>query len=324
MGTLARDGAPVHAGALSPLNAQGAVEELLHYAKLNIDRFGTGWSIDDRCGEVGIGEMALMWARSGSGKSTWYCNVINNTPHIPTLVVNMEMTPRRQMEWLTAMASNLETPARDIDAVIRYGEDDDRYFEVVSALEQMPDKFPNLWFVSPTRPTVGDIRIIIEDIEMQTGVRPQRLFIDHLGLMSGTEDGYTGYRKLTANLKALSNDEEVGLYVLQQTGRGNGEGGRNDGHLPVKFGDGEYTGEQDADWVYGLFRPDRNPKFKKDRYQFSDPNDYYAMREEYERVRGLTIFQVIKNRPFSDLCEEGIELMYNPHTRRFAEIGAAT
>ena len=314
-------GAPGSPGALTPLTTDGAVHELLDRSRHAVQRFPTGWSMDDRCGQVGVGEMALMWARSSSGKSTWYLNVVNNSREVPTLVVNMEMTPRRQMEWLTAMANDLATPARDIEDVLTFGEDDNRYLPLVSALEDMPRKFPHLWFVSPSRPSVADIEVVMSDIEDSTGVRPQRVVIDHLGLMAGTEDGYSGYARVTANLKGLAMNHEVALIVLQQTGRGNGEGGRNDGHLPVKFGDGLYTGEQDADWVFGLYRPDRNPRFKKDRHQFPDPTDYYQMLDDYERVRGLTIFQTIKNRPFSDLCEQGVHLMYHPHNRRFVEIG---
>lgn len=309
------------AGPLSPLDTSAVVRDLVDYSGRDEVRFGTGWSIDDICGCIGTGEMALMWARSGSGKSTWYLNWIRNTPEVPTLVVNMEMTARRQLEWLTAMTFDLETPGRDIEEVLRAGEEDPRFTEVMSALEQMSDRYPNLHFVTPSRPKAVDLEILLDDIADSTGTKPVRVVIDHLGLVGGTEDGYQGYVKTTADLHSLALAQDVALVVLQQTGRGGGDAGRNDGHLPITFSSGVYSGEQDADWVYGLYRPDRDPKFKRSEYQFENRLDYLNMREAYEKVRGLVVMQVIKNRPFGDVCEEGITFVYDSHSRRYTEIG---
>src|SRR3546814_18330677 len=98
--------------------------------------------------------------------------------------------------------------------------------------------------------------------------------------------------------------EGCAIYVLQQTGRSDGNGGRNDGHLPLTMTSGLYGGEADADWVFGMYRPERAPKYRKSRYQFDDPNDWYQMLEDREQVRGITILQVLKNRPMSDLLAD--------------------
>lgn len=304
---------------LASVDAQGAVVDLVGFAQSNHTRFGTGWSIDDICGEIGVGEMALMWARSSGGKSTWTLNMIANTPEVPTLVINMEMTPRRQIEWLSSMTFHLPVPGRELETVLRRGPQDPHYGECIGLLEQMPERYPHLHFANPSRPTVSDIKVIMDDIEDATGVRPQRVFIDHLGLLAGAEEGYAGYAKNTANLHSLAMSQSIALIVLQQVGRGGAEG-RNDGHRPVTFGDGLYTGEQDADWVYGLYRPDRDPQFKKGQHQFDDPNDYWEMRDRYLAVKGQVILQVIKNRPYSDVHEEGITLMFESYTRRYTEL----
>jgi hypothetical protein len=306
--------------ALAPVTVREAGEDLLRYSKEEHTRFGTGWSIDDQCGMVGAGELVLWVARSGSGKSTAYLNVIRTTPDVPTVVVNMEMTPRRQIEWLLSMSYDLNTPGRQIEEVLRSGEDDHRYGEVTTALEMLGERYPHLHFVTPSRPTVSDLLYVLEDITDQTGVRPVRIFVDHLNLMAGGED-YSGTVKAAAGLHHLAMSEGCAVYVLQQTGRSDGAGGRNDGHLPLTMTSGLYGGEADADWVWGMYRPERAPKFKKSRFQFDDPLDYYQMLEEREQVRGLTIFQVLKNRPFGDLHEDGVHLMYDPHTRRLNELG---
>lgn len=307
-------------GALSPLDTLGAVIDLQQYANRPQSRFGFGWSIDTTCGQIGTGEMGIILARTGAGKSTCILNIIRNTPDVPTLVVNMEMTARKQVEWLTAMTYSLTTPARDIEDVLRSGPDDDRYGEVKAALDGMPDHYPNLHFVTPSRPTISDIGYVLDDIEDMTGQRPVRIFIDHLGLMHGCTD-YSGYVNMTSGLHSFAMREDLAIVVLQQVGRNAGDGQKNNGHLPLTLESGKYGGEEDADWVYGIYRPDRNPKFKKSRYAFEDPEDYYEMLNEYQRVRGITIFQVLKNRPLNEVLEQGLELRFNPHDKTYTEIG---
>lgn len=302
--------------SLTPLTAMEAVESLL--SPDHRERFRTGWSIDDRCGCVGAGETALVWARSGAGKSTWTQNVIANTPDIPTLVVNMEMTPRRQVDWLAAMTADLPVAGREVEELLGYSEDP-RYSLLVEALRRLPEQFPNLHFAQPSLPTPEDIRYMLDDVESASGKRPHRVFIDHIGLMADCQD-YTGYLRTGARLHALAMDEGVAIYILQQVGRSGGEQGRNDGHLPITLSSGVYTGEQDADWVFGLYRPDRNPKFKKSRFEMSSM-DWLELQNELDQVRNMQVLQVVKNRPFGDLCDDGITLQYDTYTRRLRENG---
>ena len=315
------DGGVGERGAHSPWTVLDAGTDLLRYAQSDHPRFGTGWSVDDVCGCVGAGELALWVARSGCGKSTAYLNVIRNTPDVPTMVVNMEMTPRRQVEWLLSMTYDLETPSRDIEDVLRIGDDDSRYDAILASLDNLSYQYPNLHFVTPTRPTVSDLCYVLDDIEDQTGVRPVRMFVDHLGLMGGTDD-FTGHSKVTSGLHSMAIREDLAIYALQQTKRGGDGGSRNDGHMPITMSSGRYGGEEDADWVFGLYRPDRNPKFGKSRYQFDDPNDYFSMIVEREQVKGISVLQVVKNRPYGDLLEDGLELKFDAWTRRLTELGS--
>lgn len=306
------------AGALSTLTVEDATADLRAYSKLDHARFGTGWSVDETCGQVGLGEMALVWGRSGCSKSTWTLNVLANTPSVPTLVVNMEMKPRQQVEWLTSMSFELDTPGRDIESVL-HDPEDDRYTELEAALDKLSEHYPALHFVCPTRPSLDDLTVMLDDVEDATGTRPVRVFIDHLGLMAGA-NGYEGYTRLAGDLHAWGLRENVALYVLQQTGRGAGDGQRNDGHIPVTLSSGVYAGEADADWVYGLYRPDRHPKFKRQRWDYSDAAAYLKVQSELNDVRNISVFQVLKNRPFSDVLDEGIKLSFNHHTRRLEEV----
>lgn len=304
-----------HTGALTPLSTTEAVASLMQVDRR--PRFGMGWSIDDSVGCVGVGEMALMWSRSGGGKSTWVMNVLANSPEVPTLVVNMEMTARRQTEWLAAMTFDLPVGGQEIEQVLARGLDDPRFDHLAASLEQMPQVYKHLHFAQPSRPTIADLSFYLEEIDNMTGVRPQRIFIDHLGLMGGATD-YNSYTALTGDLHSFAMNEEVALNVIQQTGRSGGQE-RNMGHIPVTLNSGVYAGEADADFVFGMYRPDRNPKFQKSRWDFASEYEYNEMRRDYEEVRGLVILQVVKNRPFGDLLEGGMELHYDHHTRIYKE-----
>lgn len=305
-----------------PLDLSEAAADLLQFTSRPESRFGTGWSIDDSCGQVGTGELALMWARSGSGKSTWMLNIIANTPRVPTVVFNMEMTPRRQLEWLAAMThSRLPVPARDLESVLRAGPADDRYDECVHAVQSTYRSYSQVHFVNPSHPDVEDLMFVVDDITDRTGVRPTRMFVDHLTLLKDAQD-YSGVVRTAAKLHSTALREDIAVYCLQQTGRGGGANAeRNNGHLPVTFNDGVYGGEADADWIFGLYRPDRNPKFSWRRERFKSGEDYFQMVSDRDSVRGLTVMQVVKNRPFGDVNEMGVELWYDSHTRRLSELG---
>lgn len=305
--------------SLIPVSTSDAAKDLIAFTMEQGQRFSTGWSIDESCGRVGVGELALAWARSSAGKSTWMLNVIANTPNVPTVLFNMEMTARRQLEWMTAMSYDLEVHARDMDTVL--GDPSHKqYAETLSAVRDASRLFPHLYFVNPSRPTVSDLKASVDAIEAKTGVRPQRVFIDHLTLMDGATS-YENVMKIGSALHIWAMEANLAVYCLQQTGRGGaGLGQTNDGHLPVSLSSGVFAGEHDADWIFGLFRPDRNPEFRKQSYQFSSRQAYDDMIDRKLAAQGVTMVQVVKNRPYSDLCLDGIELRYNTHNRRLVEV----
>lgn len=319
--TLRKDRVATGSTALSAVTADAAVEDLFRFTESDVARFPTGYSLDDTCGCIGPGELGLLWARSGSGKSTWLLNILASSPKVPTVIFNMEMTARRQIEWLMAMTFDLSTPARRIDEVLARGDTtDDAYTEVVSSLRAMKTRYPTLNFVNPSKsPSVPDFAKLVDQVEDDTGVRPQRVFIDHLTLMANARD-YEGVTRTAGALHSWAMSDELAVIAIQQTGRSGGaDGGRNDGHLPVTLSSGVYGGEHDADWIWGMYRPERDPKFHKlTGYQLDGPKRE-ALAIEQASVRGITKFQLIKNRPYGETREEGITLRYNPHNRLLIE-----
>lgn len=308
---------------LSAVSADSAVDDLFRFTASDVARFPTGYSVDDTCGMIGPGELGLLWARSGSGKSTWLLNILASSPKVPTAIFNMEMTPRRQIEWLMAMTFNLKTPARLIDEVLAQGDTTDEcYLEIASSLRAMNTRYPTLHFFNPEKaPSVTDFAKAVDSVEDSTGIRPQRVFVDHLTLMANARD-YEGVTRTAGALHSWAMSDELAVIAIQQTGRSGGaDGGRNDGHLPVTLSSGVYGGEHDADWIWGMYRPERDPKFHKlSGYQL-DGTKREALAIEQAAVSGVTKFQLIKNRPYGETREEGITLRYDSHNRKLYESG---
>lgn len=310
----AQDSTPRSAGDI--MDVAHAADDLLAFGDGG-ERFGTGYSIDRSCGRMGAGELGLLWARSSTGKSTLLLNIIMRTPAVPTIVFSMEMTARKQLEWLTCMAHNLPVHARDIPEL---SPRNPHYEPFRAALDSMPRKFPHLHFVHPSQsPTVADFARFSDTVFESTGVVPVRVFVDHLTLMANCRD-YEGVTRTAAALHSWSLRDALAVTVVQQTGRSGGADlGRNDGHIPVTLSSGVYAGEHDADWIYGLYRPEKDPRFQKAPHEFRKHDEYERAQTEYERVKGVTRLQVVKNRPFATLAEHGVELRYDAHTRRLYE-----
>ncbi|MGZ4552801.1 MAG: hypothetical protein ACXVXQ_04785, partial [Mycobacteriaceae bacterium] len=194
--------------------------------------------------------------------------------------------------------------------------------EVMARMEKFKhDHAPQVWFVEEHGPTVSDLQRHVDTIEADTGIRPTRIMLDHLSLMYGARD-YEGVSRTAAELHSWAMDDDLALIVAQQTGRGgNEQGQRNDGHIPVTLSSGLYAGEHDADWIWGVWRPERNPKFRKAEQDFKNADDFHQSRAEHSRVKGLTRFAVIKNRPTGALLEDGIDLWWDKDTRRLEEVG---
>lgn len=297
-----------------------AVDKYIDFCNTPQSGIGTGYSLDDVCGKMSTGEMGLVWARSSAGKSTVLLNFIANTPEIPTVFFNMEMTSRTLAEWLTTMSVDLGVPYYLLRELIQHGADDARYSSVMEKLDKAKQyNAPAVWFVEARSPSVDDFARIVDNITVETGIRPVRILVDHLSLMANARD-YENVSRTGAELHQWAQDDDLAVLVAQQTGRSGGENGqRNDGHMPVTLSSGLYAGEHDADWIYGVWRPERDPKYRKTQSEFKSNDTFHQTKAEYDRIKGLSRLAVIKNRPNGILCEEGIDIWFDSATRKLIE-----
>lgn len=294
--------------AFSP---DAAFKELLRHVEADdAARLPLGYSLDQSVGMMSPGELALLWARSGTGKSTLLCNALSRTGSVPTVFFTMEMSAWKLNVWLTCMTHNLPAPVREVEDILRWGAEDPRYADLVAAFQSMSLYFPHLHFVQMRKPpTVNDLIAECDEIWDRTGTMPRRVFIDHLSLMEGARD-YTGMSVTTAALKTWARNSDLGVIAIQQTGRSGGDQ-RNDGHIPCTLSSGIYAGEHDADFIFGLYQPAKDPKYRKPENQTM----------EYDRLKGVSRLQVIKNRPWGELNEDGIELEFDRRSYRLYERG---
>lgn len=290
------------------VNARDALRELVERARDEAPGVPTGYSVDERYGMPRPGHLALVVARSSVGKSTFYLNVIARSNAVPTVVFNLEMDAGQQWHWLACISQNMPCSVHDLPAVIR-DPGDLRHEDVMNALDVTPDYFPYLHFVKMTKPpSVNDLVLEVDAIQEETGVEVQRVIIDHVSLLQGARD-YTGMSLTTAALHGWAQGSRLLVTALQQGGRAGDATGRNNGHLPVTLGSGLYAGESDADIIYGLYRPEKDPKFAKPENNGSP---------EHEKVRGVTRFSVVKNR-FGPTDEVGIPLHFDGYSHRLQE-----
>lgn len=168
------------------------------------------------------------------------------------------------------------------------------------------------------RPTLDDLTYWRKEAEI-TGSAPKVVFIDYLSLLS--RDKYSGAEvqrigRLMEEVQKWTLSQQVITIVLHQVGRADeGNGLRYHGDTPMSLEAMKYGGEEMADLVFGTYRPALDPlgnvsyedavAIMGDKYE----KKYWETRvERVERYRDSTMLQLLKNRPGTKTCEQGIEL----------------
>lgn len=292
------------------VDATGAMAALVADADRDAAYFPTGFATLDRHGMVSAGELALIWARSSCGKTTLALNIVARSPHVPTMIVSQEMPAARIAGWLLCMVNTFPFEARQLDDVLKGNNGPSWQRLAMDAVADFPRRFPHFNIKRSAKPPdVGTLMRLCDDIAIDTEVAPQRVIIDHLGLLANARD-YEGMSTTTAALKSWAMRDELSVWAIQQTGRSGDAKSRNDGHLPVTLSSGVYAGEHDADMIYGMYRPDKDPKFRENEHGGA-----------WEAVKGKTWLSIVKNRATGITDLTGKPLAYDIKSRRFQEPG---
>jgi replicative DNA helicase len=277
----------------SPTEQTDLFEE---YALDSRSRISSGYACLDkqmRGGGLAPGDLMMVIGRTEVGKTFFALNLIANMAQHGVLFLSLEMTVPQVWSRLACMRFGLDPWA--LEGGLKAGSKESRKW-----LERYAEEYPSLWVYKPTKVEgagFDDFSKAVHDYEEHMGERPRIVALDFLGL--ARRDAYSGAEqqripRLATEAERWADAEQVSLLLLHQTGRAN-EGDptrRNHGHIPLTLEDAMYGGEQHADYMLGLYRPEREPPPSRD----SDDEEYLEWAERVQEAKDKVYVQLLKNR----------------------------
>lgn len=279
----------------------------------------TGFPTIDSClprglaGDRGLrpGHVALLIGRTEVGKSALAGQMLVNAVNSghPSAYASLEMT--REEVVIRCLSSQLDW---DIDRVSEalVGSD-----SVDPAFIAASKALMGLSVEDRPAPTFDDLSKWVNSYGQELGHRPRLVAVDQLMLMkrpkfqAGGEGGRI--QQLAEDAKAWAKDTQVGLLLLHQVGKGAevddwGNKAKNHGDRPLTMEDSHFGGEMWADFVLGVYRPERNPTLTADKLAV------------WDRVM---VLQLLKNR-HGPSCYSGAVLKWNRPSMRIEELEPMT
>jgi hypothetical protein len=204
-----------------------------------------GFSAWDAAIDPGIrpGQVAIILARPGAGKTQWLCNVMYNLRRrIPQLFISLEMTKAEVVMRLKRIY---------------------HFWNPTATVRDMEDAFSLLRIVDNNRLTVEEFHQVIDEFTEDVGEPPRMVLVDYLGYFARGVAGSNPYEK-TSNaamaLKAIAKGDRgsglrgptVAMIVLSQVNRGVKDG------QPIDLDDARDSGvvEETGDFLASLYRPE--------------------------------------------------------------------
>lgn len=189
------------------------------------------------------GEVMIIVAGAGVGKSAFIQNMLLKVD-VTSLLISLELPDVQVFQRFLQMG---ESASGD--------QIEDNYTKRTYSAD-VEKTYGNIYVVSRPSRSLQDVREYVRLTEEQkAGKKIGLLAIDYLGLLSG--EGYTIYErvsKLARDFKSLAKDTGTRVVVLTQTSRGHSKGNE-----PLSIDAARDSGaiEEGADFVIGLWRPDR-------------------------------------------------------------------
>ena len=174
------------------------------------------------------------------------------------------------------------------------------------------------------RPDTDMLDAALEEAGSVSGRKPDVVVVDYLTQMKKGQYG-SAYQKtmdLVENIKTWTNENEVVTLALAQVGRDGGAGGitSNEGHIPLAATDIRQGGEEDADIVFGTYRPALDPignlpfdealELMPEGWKDDKKLSYYQKcSDRVAQYQNATFLQLLKNRPGTKLDKKGMVLV---------------
>lgn len=300
-------------GEFYGIGIEAAERRLMARARDTRPLISTGWlDVDKKLHRGGFwpGTLVLLGGRTHTRKTSLTMNLVANMLRAGTSVgfVGLDESLENYTAKLLSAFSGL--PAVDFEARPDDG-------DVVAAREEFNEMVNDrLSMTVGYRPDVLDLKVWMDNTEKLGRPRPQVVFFDYVSLLSREKyDGGENQRiaRLIEHLQVWTNEMQVVTIGLHQVGRmDEGSNRRYHGDTPMSLESLKYGGEEIADVVFGTYRPALDPignmSMEEARADRVDPEDYEDRAARVERERDVTYFQLLKNRPGTNLDYRGVRL----------------
>lgn len=198
------------------------------------------------------GQLLVLLAKTGTGKTIWLCNVAWNMREHHVLFCTLEQTREEVYERLQRIA---------------------RFHNPTWSDREVNASLSRIGIVDQNRLNEQDLHDLIEEYEVEMGARPEVVMVDYLGYFARGVNGRSPYEKASnavMSLKAAAKRDRVVMIAPHQVNRLAKEG------KPIDMDDARDSGviEETADFLLAIFRPD---DAKNDTLQNDQPSGVLRM-----------------------------------------------
>ena len=261
--------------------------EYRDWASSDHPRIRTGLPfIDSRTeGGVASGELGILIARSGVGKTALGLHLARVNPHVSTLIFSKEMHARYMVRRLAAAHCNVPTS---------------EVLATSPALVKIEQDFPHLGII-PYRLNLREMGRALDEAHAVWGRPVELVIIDYLELIKGgpSMSAAEGVAKMARDIKDATKQWDTATWVLHQVSRGAGDAG----HVPLGINDGKFGAEEAADFLVGAYRPSLEPGLSQSEYLRCVPELY---------------IQLLKTRTDGGIHPSGVRHYMDPRSMRIS------
>lgn len=190
--------------------------------------------LDATIGGMKPGQVMVVLAKTGTGKTVLLCNMAYNMRAHKVLLISLEMTREEVYERMRRIFLFHSPLATDTE---------------------LEDAMSNIWICDENRLGEKDLNRLVDEFEIESGERPDVVMVDYLGYYARGAAGNSPYEKTTNAVMQLKAEAKAGRFVCvspAQVNRGTKEG------KPIDLDDARDSGaiEETADFLCSIWRPD--------------------------------------------------------------------
>ena len=224
-----------------PLEESAA--ELSEWASGDSPRIRLGFPVIDEKTQGGPapGELVMVLARSGVGKTSIGCNIARNVQGTPTVFFSLEMASRMLLLRMASIHTN--TPTYVVEQQLRY---QGRSRPVEGTVQS----FPLLSICDTPAMSIKGMGSYLDEAEEAWGQPTKLVIIDYLELVKaplGTEGGVATVDSVSRKLKDFARERNCVVVVLHQLSMGASKSKKKSGAKGA------------ADYTLGVYRPSLDP-----------------------------------------------------------------